>query len=189
MKVPNRRTKKSAIILILTAVVMMMSYGISAAQDVANTVATGTVVPLLVVTGVQALNFGTIYQGVPDTVLRTDDANAAIFGITGQPTAGINLQLILPEYLSLTDGSDRIPIMFGPADAAIDADGLTPSTVVGSAISFVNQNPYILSPAAVLGAGADGCRVYLGGQVNPSTNQAAGTYVGDLVLMVAYNNN
>jgi hypothetical protein len=189
MKVPNRRTKKSGLILILTAIIVAMSFGISAAQDVANTVAQGTVVPLLVVTGVQALNFGTIYQGVPDTILRTDDANAAIFGITGQAGAGINLQLILPEYLSLTDGSDRMPIMFGPTDAAIDADGLLPSTVVGSAISFVNENPYILNPAAVIGAGGDGCRVYLGGQVNPSTNQAAGTYVGDLILMVAYNNN
>ena len=154
------------------------------AQDVAHGQAQGTVLPLIVVTATQVLDFGEIFQGVPKTITRANDDSAAIFTITGEHGAGINLQLILPEYLNLANGSDRIPIVFRTTDAAVDTNAATPSTVVAGD-GWVDRNPFIL-PAATIGA--VNTRIYLGGKVNPSTNQTAGAYANDIVLMVAYNN-
>jgi hypothetical protein len=161
----------------------MFNYGF--AQDVARGQAQATVLPLIVVTATQVLDFGEVFQGVPKTILRTNNDSAAIFTITGEHGAGINLQLILPEYINLADGSDRIPITFRATDAAVDTNGATPSTVVGGD-GWINQNPYILPAGATIGA--TNTRIYLGGKVNPSTNQKAGAYTNDIVLMVAYNN-
>jgi hypothetical protein len=183
------RTQKSGLILILSALFVALMFGVSAAQDVANGVAQGTVIPLIVVTAVQPLNFGNVYQGVIHTIAETDDDSSAIFNITGQTGAGINLQLILPEYLILADNSDRMPIRFGATDAAVDTNGATPSTMVGGD-GWINQNPYILPAGAHIGSNVSAnTRIYLGGQVNPSINQKAGAYSGDLILMVAYRDN
>lgn len=189
MNASKERMQKSGWILILTALFVALTFGVSAAQDVANGVAQGTVVPLIIVTAVQPLDFGNVYQGVQHIIAETDDDSSAIFNITGQTGAGINLQLILPEYLVLADGSDRMPIRFGIADAAVDTNGATPSTMVAGD-GWVNQNPYILPAGAHIGSNVSAnTRVYLGGQVNPSTNQKAGAYAGDLILMVAYRDN
>jgi hypothetical protein len=189
MNASKKRMQKSGWILILTALFVTLIFGVSTAQDVANGVAQGTVVPLIVVTATQPLDFGNVYQGVQHAIAETDDDSSAIFTITGQVGSGINLQLILPEYLSLADGSDRMPIRFGATDAAVDTNGATPSTVVG-ADGWVNQNPYILPAAATIGSNVSAdTRIYLGGEVNPSTNQKAGAYTGDLILMVAYRDN
>jgi hypothetical protein len=167
----------------------VLSFSISVAQDVANGVAQGTVIPLIVVTAVQPLEFGNVYQGVPHAIAETDDDSSAIFNITGEAGAGINLQLILPEYLTLADGSDRMPVRFGATDAAVDTNAATPSTMVAGD-GWINQNPYILPAGAVIGDnGGANTRIYLGGEVNPSTNQKAGAYTADLILMVAYRDN
>jgi hypothetical protein len=165
--------------------ILLSMFNYSFAQDVARGQAQATVLPLIVVTATQVLDFGEVFQGVPKTILRTNDDSAAIFTITGEDGAGINLQLILPEYINLADGSDRIPITFRATDAAVDTNGATPSTVVGGD-GWINQNPYILPAGATIGA--TNTRIYLGGKVNPSTNQKAGAYTNDIVLMVAYNN-
>lgn len=190
MNTAKGKTQKSRLILVLTALFVTLLFGVSAAQDVANGLAQGTVVPLIVVTAVQPLDFGNVYQGVLHNIAETDDDSSAIFVITGQAGAGINLQLILPEYLVLADGSDRIPVRFGETDAAVDTNGATPSTVAG-ADGWVNQNPYILPAGAVIGATplVLNTRIYLGGQLNPSINQKAGAYTADLILMVAYRDN
>ena len=189
MKVPNSRTKKAGWILVLSAAFMALLFGVSAAQDVATGLAQGTVVPLIVVTATQPLDFGNVYQGVLHNIAETDDDSSAIFTITGQTGAGINLQLILPEYLVLADGSDRMAVRFGATDAAVDTNGATPSTIVAGD-GWVNQNPYILPAAASIGSNVSAnTRVYLGGQVNPSINQKAGAYTADLILMVAYRDN
>jgi hypothetical protein len=189
MNASKGRMQKSGLILILTACFMTLFFGVSVAQDVANGVAQGTVVPLIVVTADQPLDFGNVYQGVSHAIAETDDDSSAIFTITGQTGAGINIQLILPEYLALADGSDRMPVRFGSTDAAVDTNGVTPSTMVAGD-GWINQNPYILPAAAVIGSNTSAnTRVYLGGQVNPSTNQKAGAYTGDLIIMVAYRDN
>jgi len=189
MNATKRKMQKSGLTLILTALFVTLLLGAAAAQDVANGVAQGTVVPLIVVTADQPLDFGNVYQGVLHNIAETDDDSSAIFTITGQTGAGINLQFILPEYLVLADGSDRIPVRFGATDAAVDTNGATPSTVVAGD-GWVNQNPYILPAAASIGSNVSAnTRVYLGGQLNPSINQKAGAYSADLILMVAYRDN
>jgi hypothetical protein len=176
---------KPRAIVMLVGLILAISFSSSFAQDVARGQAQGTVLPLIVVTATQVLDFGEIFQGVPKTILYGNDDSCAIFTITGQDGAGINLQLILPEYLNLADGSDRMPILFRATDAAVDTNAATPSTVVG-ADGWINQNPYILPAGATIGA--VNTRIYLGGKVNPSSNQKAGAYASDIVLMVAYNN-
>lgn len=189
MNASKGRTKKSGLVSILAVLFVMLAFGISAAQDVASGVAQGTVIPLIVVTATQPLNFGNVYQGVPHAIAETDTDSSGIFTVTGQVGAGINLQLILPEYLTLADGSDRMSIRFGSADAAVDTNGATPSTMVAGD-GWVNQNPYVLPAAAVIGSAVSAnARLYLGGEVNPSSNQKAGAYTGDLILMVAYRDN
>jgi hypothetical protein len=170
---------------LLAGLILLSIASLSFAQDVARGQAQATVLPLIVVTATQVLDFGEVFQGVPKTIARTNDDSVAIFTITGEHAAGINLQLILPEFINLADGSDRIPIVFRATDAAVDTNAATPSTVVAGD-GWVDQNPYILPAAATIGA--TNTRVYLGGKVNPSTNQKAGAYTNDIVLMVAYNN-
>ena len=189
MNASQRRLQKAGMILVMAALFALVSFAVSNAQDVANGVAQGTVVPLIVVTAVQPLEFGNVYQGVLHTIAETDDDSSAIFNITGQAGAGINVQLILPEYLELADGSDRMPVRFGATDAAVDTNAATPSTMVAGD-GWINQNPYILPAGAVIGDnGGANTRIYLGGQVNPSSNQKAGAYSADLILMVAYRDN
>lgn len=178
----NRRMLFSGLLIGMFLVSM---FNFSFAQDVARGQAQATVLPLIVVTATQVLDFGEVFQGVPKTIARTNTDSVAIFTITGEHGAGINLQLILPEYINLADGSDRIPITFRATDAAVDTNGATPATVVAGD-GWVDQNPYILPAGATIGA--TNTRVYLGGKVNPSTNQKAGAYTNDIVLMVAYNN-
>jgi hypothetical protein len=170
---------------LLIGLFLVSMFSFSFAQDVARGQAQATVLPLIVVTATQVLDFGEVFQGVPKTIARTNTDSVAIFTITGEHGAGINLQLILPEYINLADGSDRIPITFRATDAAVDTNGATPATVVAGD-GWVDQNPYILPAGATIGA--TNTRVYLGGKVNPSTNQKAGAYTNDIVLMVAYNN-
>ncbi len=172
-------------VALLTGMFLLSIFNFSFGQDVARGQAQATVLPLIVVTATQVLDFGEVFQGVPKTIARTNDDSVAIFTITGEHGAGINLQLILPEYINLADGSDRMPIVFRATDAAVDTNGATPSTVV-AADGWVDQNPYILPAGATIGA--TNTRIYLGGKVNPSSNQKAGAYTNDIVLMVAYNN-
>ncbi len=188
MKLRQESFRKSGMILILVGLILAISSGVTFAQDVATGTATGTVVPLIVVTATAPLDFGTLWQGVPKSIPSSGAGadSAAIFDIAGQQ-AGINLQFILPEYIVLANGHDRMPISFTATDAAVDT--LTPATpeamVAGD--GFVDQNPYAI-PAASSVIGPAGTHVYLGGRVWPSTNQTAGTYGAEIVLMVAYNN-
>ena len=154
-------------------------------QNSDNGSATARIMTILAVTATQDLGFGNVYMGIPNSIGYNDDDSSAIFTITGEASAGINLQLILPEYLSLANGSDRMIIVFSATDAAVDTTTVTPATVTG-ADGWIDQNPRALPVGAVIGASGTTC-VYLGGKVIPSVSQKAGTYNGDIVLSVAYN--
>ena len=77
------------------------------AQDVANGQATANVLAGLTVTATQDLQFGDILQGVAKLVGYDDDLDAGIFTITGNTGSGISVYITLPDYIALTDGSDR----------------------------------------------------------------------------------
>jgi hypothetical protein len=171
-----------AIAAALIFFVIVSRFEFCEAQDVAVGSATARVLANITVTALSPLDFGDIFQGVPKSV-ENNDAEAAIFSIAGQAGAGITIYLQLPEYLSLSDGSDRLPIVFGGTDASIDTTGAANPSGMAAADGWQNVNPYNL-PAAVVGSVATD--VYLGGTVNPSINQKAGNYSGDIVITAAY---
>ena len=157
------------------------------AQDIADALATATVQTAITVVATQPLDFGNVFQGMPKTIGDNVDDSTAIFTITGQGGAGINIQLALPEYLSLPDGSDRMSVIFRNTDAAIDTSNTaTPSTLTAGN-GWINQNPYLLPSAAVIGSTGSNTKIYLGGRIVPSANQKAGVYSGDIVISVSYN--
>lgn len=173
---------------ILFLIALILALGINAeAQDVANALATATVQTAITVAATQPLDFGNVFQGMPKSIANNQDDSSAIFTITGQAGAGINIQFALPEYLSLPDGSDRMPVIFRSTDAAVDTTNTaTPSTLTAAG-GWINQNPYLLPAAAVIGSPGSNTKIYLGGKVAPSSNQKAGVYSGDIVLSVSYN--
>lgn len=155
----------------------------SLAADNDTRSASGTVVTAITVAATQSLQFGNVLQGVPKTIGNNDDDSSAIFTITGDVSAGILLNVILPEYLTLAGGSDRMTILFDAASLSIDTIGTaTPSTVVGT---FVNINPRAIPSGVDIGSSGTS-KIFLGGKVVPSINQKAGAYSGDLVLSVTY---
>lgn len=173
---------------ILLFITLILAWGIdSKAQDVANALATATVQTAITVAATQALDFGNVFQGMPKTIGNNMDDSSAIFTITGQGGAGINLQLALPEYLSLPDGSDRMSVIFRSADAAVDTSNTATPSTMAAGDGWINQNPYLLPAGAVIGSSGSNTKLYLGGRVVPSSNQKAGVYSGNIVLSVSYN--
>jgi hypothetical protein len=156
-------------------------------QDVASAQATAVVQSAITVTATQSLSFGDVLTGVPKAISWNNDDSCAIFVITGEGGAGINLSLILPEYLSLADGSDRLSVVFRVNDAAVDTSNTATPSSMTAGDGWINQNPYILPSGAVIGSPGNNTKIYLGGKVVPSGNQKAGNYSGDIVLSVSYN--
>ncbi len=172
--------------LVAVAVVAMIAAPSVSAQDVTTGSATATVLAVLTVTATQALDFGNVYQGVPKVQDETSDANSGIYTITGQASAGISCYFQLPDYVSLANGTDRMPITFSATDATFSvlaaAAPSTPSAPGAGATA--NTNPRNLTGTAIGAAGTS--QVFLGGTVIPTINQAAGAYSADIVLTVAY---
>jgi hypothetical protein len=168
----------AAFVLIAIAAQINLSW----AQDVAVGSATARVLANITVTALSPLDFGDIFQGVPKTV-ENNDAEAAVFSITGQAGAGITIYLQLPEYLSLSDGSDRLTIVFGATDVSVDTTGAANPAGMEGTDGWQNVNPHNI-PAVVVGSVATD--IYLGGSVNPSINQKAGNYNGDIIITAAY---
>jgi hypothetical protein len=173
-----------AFLLMALAIILHSGVLTAYAQEVAVGSATARVLANITVTATAPLDFGDIFQGVPASVAN-NNANAAIFSIIGESGAGITIFMQLPEYVSLSDGSDRMQIIFGPSDASVDTTGAGNPTGMNGSLGWQNTNPYNL-PAATL-IGSTGTNVYLGGKVTPSVNQKAGNYSGDIVVTVSYN--
>lgn len=172
-------------LVILCLAALLMGAENAVAQDVANGLATATCLASLSVTATQNLVFGNVFQGVAKTQGKNDDANSGIFTITGAPSAGLSIYMSLPAFLALLPGgADRMIISFSTTDATVDTTTVTPSTV-GAGDGWIDQNPYALPAAVVIGAGGS-TRIYLGGKVSPAVNQSAGNYVGDVICSVAY---
>lgn len=173
--------------LCLAAGMVAILPGGSLQAGTANGAGTARIVTVITVTATQNLNFGQVYPGIPKDMGYNQDDSAGIFTITGEAGAGINLDLVLPEYLALATGSDRMRVAFDGDCAAIDTTTTTPS-LVGSSDGWINQNPRNLPSAAVIGSGGV-TRIYLGGALAPSPVQTAGSYSGDIILNVSYTGN
>jgi hypothetical protein len=155
-------------------------------QDAAVGQAQATVLAVLQVTAASPLEFGEVMQGVRKSIANSNDS-AAIFEISGEAGAGIEAYLQLPEYMSLSDNSDRMRISFGATDCSIDTTGAGSPSGMAAGDGWQNENPYNLPSAIVIGG--SGTDFYLGGTVWPSVGQKAGSYSADIIITVAYNGN
>lgn len=171
--------------LILISITIIPDRSTVNSADYDDRSVTATILTALGVSSTQDLKFGTVLSGVPKSFGYSNNDSSAIFTITGQASAGISMYMTLPQYLSLSDASDRMPIIFSSTSAAIDTTTVTPATV-GSSNGWINQNPYSLPSGVIVGSGGT-TKLYLGGKVVPSTNQKTGSYSGDIVLNVSYN--
>jgi len=170
--------------LVTVLILLLVLSGSAFSQDVATGEALATVLASLSVTAVQPLDFGQVYQGVAKIQDQTNDVLSGIFGITGQGSAVISIYLVLPQYIALADGSDRMTIAFRTTDCTVDTMNLTPSTV-GVGDGWVDVDPNNLPNNLVVGLGGQ-TNLYLGGRVIPSVDQAAGNYAGDIICNAAY---
>jgi hypothetical protein len=173
-----------AFLLMTFAIILYYGMPTVHAQEVAVGSATARVLANITVTSTAPLDFGDIFQGVP-AVVANNNASAAIFSIIGESGAGITIFMQLPEYVSLSDGSDRMQIIFGSTDASVDTTGTGNPAGMNGSLGWQNTNPYNLPAATVIGS--SGTSIYLGGKVAPSANQKAGSYSGDIVVTVSYN--
>ena len=173
--------KVSASLAVLAALTMMTA-PTTQAQDVTTGSATATVLAVLSVTATQALQFGNVYQGVAKTQDETSAALSGIFTITGATAANISCYLQLPDYMALSTGVDRMTIAFSATDATFSvlAAGTPAAPGLGATL---NTNPHNLTGTAI---GDGTSKIFLGGKVIPSVNQAAGAYSADIVLTVSY---
>lgn len=181
----SNQTRYATNMLTLIICLTLLLVSGAAAQDVAVGQATATVLATLTVSATAALAFGNVYQGVTTTI-GNNNASAGIFTITGAASAGVSIFLALPDYVALSDGSDRMTIAFSSTDASVDSlGGGDPTTMVGGA-GWQNTNPHNLPAGTVIGSGGT-TNIYLGGKAIPAIDQTAGAYTGDIILTVAYN--
>lgn len=184
MRTKRERRRARIARVVACGLLVVMCAGPGLAQDVANGQATANVLAGLTIVATQDLQFGDILQGVAKSVGYDDDLNAGIFTITGNTGSGISVYITLPDYIALTDGSDRMTISFTTTDCAVDQNGATPSTVT-ALDGFIDQDPHNLPGGIVVGV--PNTRLYLGGRVTPTIDQAPGAYFGDVICSVAYN--
>jgi hypothetical protein len=185
-RVSTRMTARSLHLAVVLVVVAFLGVSQVSAQDVAVGSATATVQAVLQVTADQALNFGIVYQGVPKTVGPDDDANSGIFTVTGEGGAQVAMYLELPEYISTATGDDRMNIAFAATDATIAYTAASTPSVPGAGAS-IGENPHNLTTYTLGAAAPDNvAKVFLGGEVMPSVDQAAGAYSADIILTAAY---
>lgn len=157
---------------LVVAALVLTGTALQAQTNNASVTATATVQTPINVLGAQQLSFGNVFPGVDKTVAATDLANAGRFDVTGQASASVTLSFGLPATLS--DGVNTLPIgSFTGIHALVNTQALgaafTPS--VGATTS--------LSAGGLL-------FVWIGAQVQPATNQAAGVYTGSIIMTVVY---
>lgn len=164
-----KRFTQALFVAILFVGFSATSFAQSSATD--NITAQAEVISDLAITGVQNLNFDQVYVGTSESVSESDNG-AGHFQISYSSGTQVDLNFNLPNNLS--SGSETLDINFGPTDASWDGD---------TANNIFNPNQ---SETATVGSD-NLLDVYIGGTVNPTSNQAVGTYTGQVTLTANYN--
>jgi hypothetical protein len=147
--------------------------GASALQAQSATIAaTATVVTPITVTGTAPLAFGNVFQGVNKTIAFSD-ATSGRFSLTGYLTSQVAMTFTLPA--TLTSGANSMPI--NTYDVRVNGTNSTAGTTALTVTSGVPVNSNFVAGALF---------VFIGGRVQPTAAQAAGTYSGTIVLAAAY---
>lgn len=147
----------------------------TATAQTANITASATVLAPLTVTGVNNLDFGTVYPGVNASVAPTA-ATAGSFTLTGVAGAQITVTFTLPT--NLQDAAlDNLPISFATTDATANQANSQAAATAFDPNSVLTTN---------LDATTGSYYVWIGGTVSPTGSQPAGTYTGTITLTAAY---
>lgn len=188
------RFARKGSLVVLAVLIVAFAFSSGHAQMAVTNTADATVLAAISLTADANLEFGNVFQGVPKTVARTAtgaDTTAGIFTITGEAGAGISAQLILPEYMSSTNG-DIMTVTFGTTDMAIDTTTTADPSSVTATEGWIDEDPRSFPSGLVVGGttpAVNTTKIYLGGKVIPSVFQPAGTYTADVILSVSYNGN
>ena len=161
-------TKLSLVVAALT----LTGTALQAQTNNASINATASVQQPINVVGFQALAFGNVFPGVNKTVAANDLTNAGRFDVTGQASTPVTISFTLPA--TLNSAGNTMPIASYTGQSALLNTG-------AGAVAF---NPVVGTTTSLSGAGA--LFVWVGAQVQPATNQAAGNYSGTITMTVVY---
>src|SRR5437868_4928250 len=158
--------------LAVTALVVTSTVAAQAQTNNASITATASVQTPINVVGAQQLSFGNVFPGVNKTVAAMDLTNAGRFDISGQASTQVTLSFTLPATLG--SSGNTMPIV---SYAAVHAQNSTQTSGIGFSPS-AGASPSLNASGQLW--------VWIGAQVQPATNQAAGVYTGSIVMTVVY---
>jgi hypothetical protein len=157
---------------LIAAALVLTSTAVQAQTNNASIQATASVQTPINVVGAQPLAFGNVFPGVNKTIAATDLTNAGRFDVTGQASTPVTISFVLPA--TLASGGNTMPIanftgMHALVNTQAGGVAFTPSAGVTTTLS-----------------GTGGIFVWVGAQVQPATNQAAGAYTASVSMTVVY---
>jgi hypothetical protein len=126
-------------------------------------------------TGVRDLGFGSVLPGVRTTVHPTDVARSGQFQITGEPNDPVEITFLLPSMLTGPGGA-TMPVSFTDVSAGFSASGSITNQV------FFDPRFRFQTNLSSTGRGTG----FLGGVLDPSPTQPAGSYSGSVSITVAF---
>lgn len=154
------------------AALVVTSTAAQAQTNNASITATANVQSPINVVGAQQLNFGNVFPGVNKTIAASDLTNAGRFDVTGQASTPVTISFTLPA--NLVSGGNNLPIVSYTGVHAQNS-----SQTGGTAFApGSGANPTLNGSGALW--------VWVGAQVQPATNQAAGVYTGSITMTVVY---
>ena len=164
--------RRSAKLTSVLAALGLTGTALQAQTNNATITATANVQQPINVVGAQQLAFGNVFPGVNKTIAATDLANAGRFDVTGQASTPVTLSFTLPATLSF--GANTLPIA---SFTGVHAQNNTQTG--GTAFTPASgANPTL--------NGSGQLWVWVGAQVQPATNQAAGLYTASVTMTVVY---
>lgn len=128
------------------------------------------------ISGVRSINFGNVFPGIPQTILRTDPLNSGELDLRASSGSQVELTFTLPPVMTGPAGA-TMPLSFSGDDA-----GFSGSQSVASQVGFDPRVPFV----ATMGGPPGRAAVFLGGTVTPLASQPGGSYTGTITLTVAY---
>jgi len=154
------------------AALVLTGTALQAQTNNASITATATVQTPINVLGAQQLSFGNAFPGVNKVVAATDLTTAGRFDVTGQASTPVTLSFTLPATLG--SGANTMPI--------VNYSGM--HALLATQVGGVAFTPSAGANPTLSGLGA--LFVWIGAQVQPATNQAAGVYTGSISMTVVY---
>src|SRR6266516_3715997 len=134
--------------------------------------ATASVQTPIDVVGEQQLSFGNVFPGVNKTIAATDLTNAGRFDVNGQASSPVTISFTLPATLG--SAGNTMPIV-----SYTGVHAQNNAQTGGTAFSpAAGVSPSLNASGALWG--------WVGAQVQPATNQAAGVYTGSGTKSVVY---